>query len=175
MALSPVLRKLLLTIHLLFSIGWIGGVIAYLTLGVATAASDSAETIRGAWIAMDLTGWFTIVPLAVGSLASGVLISLGTKWGLFRHYWVIISLALTVVANVVLVLHMPGVSATADFARTADAAGLATLGGDLLHPTVGLVVLLAVQVLNIYKPRGLTRYGWRRQEQHPSVCSTRST
>ena len=58
----------------------------------------------------ELTGWFVLVPLAVGSLASGTLLALGTRWGLFRHYWVIFAFVLTLVATVVLVLHMPSVS-----------------------------------------------------------------
>jgi hypothetical protein len=91
--------------------------------------------------------------------------ALGTKWGLFRHYWVIFSLALTAFALTVLLLHMPEVSAQAAIARTADARVLAGLGGDLGHPAIGLIVLLVVQVLNLYKPPGLTRYGYRVQQQ----------
>jgi hypothetical protein len=52
----------------------------------------------------------------------------------------------------------------ADVAQEAEGATLDGLGGDLLHPGVGLVVLLAIQVLNVYKPPGMTRYGWRRQQ-----------
>jgi hypothetical protein len=89
--------------------------------------------------------------------------SLGTPWGLSRHYWVLISLVLTVFCTVVLLLHMPSVSALASVARQADNARLATLGGDLMHPGIGLLVLLAITVLNMYKPAGLTPYGWRKQ------------
>jgi hypothetical protein len=53
----------------------------------------------------------------------------------------------------------------ADLAREADGAALRRLGGDLFHPGLGLVVLLAITVLNVYKPRGLTRYGWRKQQE----------
>jgi hypothetical protein len=159
------LRKFALAIHLTFSIGWIGAAMAYLGLGVAAAASEGAETIRSAWIGMEVIGWFVIVPLAVGSLLTGVVMALGTKWGLFRHYWVIFSFALTLFATVILLLHMPSVSSTTDIARTADAATLQSLGGDLGHPGIGLIVLLVVQVLNMYKPRGVTRYGRRQQEK----------
>lgn len=113
---------------------------------------------------MESTGWFVIVPLAVGSLLTGLLMALATKWGLLRHYWVVISFALTLFATVVLLLHMPTVSTTADVARGADRATLESLGGDLLHPGIGLVLLLGVQVLNIYKPQGMTKYGWRKQQ-----------
>ena len=165
MIMTPRLRKLALTVHLTASVGWIGGVVAYLALGVAAATSQDAQTVRAAWIAMELTGWYVIVPLALASLLTGLVMALGTKWGLFRHYWVLFSLVLTILATVVLLLHMPDVSVLADVAQEAEGASLDGLGGDLLHPGLGLVVLLVIQVLNVYKPRGVTPYGWRKQQE----------
>ena len=164
--MTPGLRKLVLTAHLTSSVGWIGAVVAYLGLGLAAGTSRDAQTVRAAWIAMELTGWFVIVPLALAALLTGLVVSLGTPWGLFRHYWVVIALALTIVSTVVLLLHMPTVSNVANVAREADGAVLRRLGGDLFHAGLGLVVLLAITVLNVYKPRGMTRYGHRKlQEQ----------
>lgn len=167
MTMPPGPRKAMLAVHLTASVGWIGGVVAYLALGLAAINAADEATVRSAWIAMEIVGWYAIVPLAVASFSTGVVMALGTRWGLFRHYWVIISLILTVVAVTVLLLHMPAVTAAAEIARTATGAELAALGGDLGHPSIGLVVLLVVQVLNLYKPRGLTRYGQRRQREGP--------
>lgn len=163
--MSPRVRKFALATHLTFSVGWIGAVVAYLALGVAAVSSQDVQTVRGAWIAMELTGWYVIVPLAVASLLTGLVMALGTKWGLFRHYWVLLAFALTALATVVLLLHMPDVSSLADEARVATGARLEELGGDLLHPALGLVVLLAILVLNVYKPPGMTPYGWRKQDE----------
>lgn len=165
MTMSPPLRKAALAAHLTFSVGWIGTVVAYLALGVAAATSTHTPTVRGAWMAMELTGWYVIVPLALASLVTGVVMALGTSWGLFRHYWVLLSFVLTVFATVILLLHMPAVSSMADVAQDAEGARLDRLGGDLLHPGIGLVVLLVIQVLNVYKPRGMTRYGQRKQRE----------
>ena len=165
MIMAPGLRKFVLTVHLAFSLGWIGAVVAYLVLGVSAVTSKDVQTVRAAWIAMELTGWSAIVPLALGSLLTGLVMSLGTSWGLFRHYWVLITLALTVFSTVVLLLHMPTVSSLAHVAREADRAVLSRLGGDLVHPGVGLLVLLVITGLNVYKPRGLTPYGWRKQHE----------
>src|ERR671923_2401447 len=110
MTMTPGLRKLALAAHLTCSLGWIGAVVAYLALGVAAATSQDAQTVRAAWIAMELTGWYAIVPLALASLLTGLLMALGTKWGLFRHYWVVFSLVLTTLAAAVLLAHMPDVS-----------------------------------------------------------------
>jgi hypothetical protein len=163
--MKPGVRKFALSAHLTFSIGWIGAVLAYLALGVAAVTNPDVEMVRAAWTAMELTGWYVIVPLALASLLTGLVMALGTKWGLFRHYWVLISFALTILATVILLLHMPTVSLTADIAQEAEGADLEALGGDLLHPAIGLVVLLVIQVLNLYKPAGMTRYGWRKQQE----------
>jgi len=165
MIMAPRLRKVVLTAHLTCSVGWIGAVVAYLALGVSAVTSRNAQTVRADWIAMDLTGWFVIVPLALAALLTGVVMSLGTAWGLFRHYWVVISLVLTILSTVVLLLHMPAVSSTAVVARSADGAALAAPGGDLFHPGAGLLVLLVITGLNVFKPRGLTPYGWRKQHE----------
>jgi hypothetical protein len=165
MTMPPGLRKLALTAHLVVSIGWIGAVVAYLALGVSAMTSEDTPTVRAAWIAMEVTGWFVIVPLAVAALLTGLVMALGTPWGLFRHYWVLMTLVLTILATVVLLLHMPTVTSLADQARSVDDAPPGGLGGDLLHPGLGLVVLLVITALNVYKPRGLTRYGWRKQQE----------
>jgi hypothetical protein len=165
MTMTPGLRKFALIIHLTSSLGWIGAVVAYLALGVAAVTSQDAQTVRAAWIAMELTGWFVIVPLALAALLTGIVMSLGTPWGLFRHYWVLITFVLTIFSTVILLLHMPTVSALADAAREADGAHLGGHGGDLFHAGAGLLVLLVITVLNVYKPRGLTRYGWRKQRE----------
>jgi len=163
--IAPALRKFVLIIHLASSLGWLGAAAAYIALGLTAATSIDAQSVRGAWIAMELTGWYVIVPLALAALLTGLAISLGTSWGLFRHYWVLISLALTILATLILLLHMPSVSSTTRIARDANDAQLSQLGGDLGHAVGGVLVLLVITVLNVYKPRGLTPYGWRKQEE----------
>ncbi len=169
MIMAPGLRKFALTVHLTSSVGWLGAVVAYLALGVSAVTSRDAQTVRAAWIALEVTGWFAIVPLALTALVTGLIMSLGTPWGLFRHYWVLITLVLTILATSVLLLHMPTVSALADVAREADGAALGGLGGDLFHAGGGLLVLLVITVLNVYKPRGLTPYGWRKQHEQRTL------
>jgi hypothetical protein len=62
---------------------------------------------------------------------------------------------------------MPSVSTLAGLARTADDAAASRLGGDVLHPALGILVLGVVTVLNVHKPRGLTPYGRRKQTKEP--------
>ena len=172
MTMSPGLRKLVLTAHITSSVGWLGAVVAYLALAVAALTIQDAQTVRAAWIAMELTGWFVIVPLALASVLIGVVNALGTPWGLFRHYWVLIKFALTVFATIILLQHMPTVSYFAGVAAKTDSANVFGLRGELIHAGGGLVVLLVTAVLSVYKPRGMTRYGWRKQHEERTVSQS---
>ncbi|MCI0579197.1 MAG: DUF2269 domain-containing protein [Chloroflexi bacterium] len=167
MTMSPPLRKFALTTHITFSVGWIGAVAAYLALDVTVATSQDAQTLRAAYLAMELIARYAIVPLAFASLLTGLVMSLGTKWGLFRHYWVLISLLLTIFATFVLLSEMRTISSFADIAAdpTTSSDDLRSLGSTLVHSVGGTVVLLVIQVLNVYKPPGLTPYGWRKQQE----------
>lgn len=158
------LRRLTLTVHLVASVGWIGASLTYVGLGLAAVTSHDPALVRATWTAMDIAGWFVIVPMALLALSSGVVLAMGTGWGLVRHYWVLISLGLTMFAAGVTVLHMPAVSdQAADVRRATDAEIAGGFGGDLFHSGLGVFVLLVIASLNVYKPRGTTRFGLRKQ------------
>ncbi len=167
MIISSGLRKFALAVHLTVSVGWIGAVAAYLVLDVSTVTSQEPEVLRAAYRGMDLIARNAIVPLALASLVTGLVVSLGTRWGLFRHYWVLISFFLTTLATAVLLSETRTIGHLADIAADPrmSADGLRTLASTLPHSIGGTVVLLVILVLNIYKPKGLTRYGRRRQKQ----------
>ncbi|MFF0051685.1 hypothetical protein [Streptomyces sp. NPDC005498] len=168
MAMSAGLRKLALTAHVSVSVGWLGSVVVFLVLAVAGLTGQDAQRAHGAYLAMEATGWHVIVPLAFASLLTGLVQSLGTPWGMLRHYWVLAKLVLTVVATFLLLLHMQ----VAD--HVADAAARTLLSGSdldgmrvqlVFDAAAAVVVLLTTTALSIYKPRGITRYGWRVQQR----------
>jgi membrane-bound metal-dependent hydrolase YbcI (DUF457 family) len=165
MVMTPRIRKFALSAHLTCSVGWIGAVLAYLALVVAATISQNSRTLQAAWIAMELIGWYVIVPLALAALLTGLVMALGTPWGLFRHYWVVLSLGLTIFATVVLLVHMQTVSNVAGRAAETPNAAIGGLPVEFVHAGVGMLVLLVIQVLNMYKPRGMTPYGWRKQQE----------
>jgi len=166
--MTPGLRKLVLTVHITFSVGWIGAVAAFLALGIAGLTSHDAQMVRTAYLAMELTARFVIVPLAFASLLSGLIQSLGTPWGLFRHYWVLVKLLLTIFATIVLLKKLPliGYAAHRAAESTLSRADLRAAGIPLVvHAAGGILVLLVVTALSVYKPWGLTRYGQRKQQE----------
>ena len=162
--MSPGLRKLALTLHVAISVGWLGAAAAYMALDFTVANGQDAQVLRAAYLGMDLIARNVIVPLALASLLSGIVMSLGTRWGLFRHYWVVISLVLTTVATAVLLVEAQVISALASTAASAATSDeeLRALPNTLAHSVGGTLVLLVVFVLNMYKPRGVTPYGWRK-------------
>jgi hypothetical protein len=172
--MPPALRKLTLAAHLTVSVGWVGAAAAYIPLDVATVTSGDPQTLRASYVAMEAIARSVIVPLAVASLVTGLLVSLGTKWGLFRHYWVLISLVLTTLATVVLFAETRVIGFHADMAAdpATSIADLRSLPSTLPHSVGGTLVLLVVLVLNVYKPRGMTRYGWRKEQQRRALRRT---
>jgi hypothetical protein len=163
---APV-RKFALTAHVTSSVGWLGAVAGFLALAVAGLFGHDERVVRAAYLSMDLMTRLVIVPLCFASLVTGIVQALGTPWGLLRHYWVVVKLALTTLATFILLVHTRPIRDLADVAAVTSpsAAGL----GDVQRQLVGdagfaLVVLLTTTALSVYKPQGLTPYGWRRRQ-----------
>jgi hypothetical protein len=151
--MTPGLRKFALTAHVTFSVGWLGAVVAYLAVAIACLVSQDAQMVHSGYSMMELTGWFVIVPLGLAALLTGLVQSLGTEWGLFRYYWILVKFALTVGAVTILLLHMPAVSRKSG------------VQAEVVHAGGGLLALLATTTLSVYKPWGRTRYGRRKQQE----------
>ena len=166
MTMPPRLRKFALTAHVTASVGWLGAVAGFLALAVVGLTSQDAQTVRGAYLVMEPAAWLVLVPLAFASLLTGIVQSLGTTWGLFRHYWVLFKLLMTVFATIVLLTYMETFSAMAGVAAdpSADLA-LVRNASPTLHAVLALLVLLVATVLAVYKPRGMTPYGQRKQHE----------
>ena len=175
MIMTPALRKFALTAHVTSSVGWFGAVAAFLALAVAGLASEDPQLVRAAYLAMELTGWFVIIPLCLASLPTGVIQSLGTEWGLFRHYWIVAKLLITVLATIILLVHMQPIGYVARVAAetTISSADLRQLRIQLVaDAAAALFALLITTALSVYKPRGLTPYGRRQRAVQPAVDAT---
>lgn len=158
-------RKILLVLHVTVSVGMLGAVAAFLALAIVGVAGSDPQLARSVYPALALIARLVILPLVFASLVIGAAQSLVTPWGLFRHWWVVGKLAVNLFVAVVLLVQMPGIGFVAD--TVASKLPIDTLFGVrmsfVIHAAGGLVVLLIPLVLSVYKPRGLTRYGWRKQ------------
>lgn len=170
MTMTPALRKLVLLAHVTTSVAWLGAVATFLALAVTGLNSPDVRMVRAAYQAMLPITWYVIVPLAFAALSTGLVLSLGTKWGLFRYYWVLAKLLINSLSVPILLLH------TQVIRTVAEAAATSTLSPTDLHEQrgqlvtisiVALLALLAAIILSVYKPRGLTPYGWQKQRKEP--------
>jgi len=62
--------------------------------------------MQAAYLSMQLIAKFVIVPLSFAPLVTGPLLSLGTPWGLFRHYWILAKLVVTILCTIIMQIHM---------------------------------------------------------------------
>jgi hypothetical protein len=174
--MTPRIQKLMLTAHVVSTVGWMGAIAAFLALAATGLTSHEARLVDSAYVAMKLIGWSVIVPLGLCSLVTGLVQSLGTAWGLFRHYWVLLKFALTVVATILLLLHMGLVDRLANVANeiAMSSSHLHGLGIQIMADAAAAIAVLIVNtVLSIYKPRGMTAYGFRKQRaQYGATAET---
>lgn len=155
--------------HVTSSVGWMGAVATFLALAIAGVTSTNDQIVRTAYLAMELIGWCVIVPFSIASLLTGLVQSLGTSWGLFRHYWIVAKLLITVFASVLLLVHMQVAS------RMASVVAGTTIGAGDFHgmriqlvgdAVAAIIVLLVATALSVFKPQGMTPFG-RNQSSRP--------
>lgn len=161
MAMSPRVRKFALTIHIISSVGWLGAVVSYLVVAVGGLFGPSPQSVL---LILETLGWRALVPLAVASVCTGLTQSLGTDWGLIRHYWVLTKFALTLVGTSILIVHMKSVSQIARIvSEQRMVVGLEAIRSQLLvHAVGGLKLLVAIAFISVYKPWGLTPWARRK-------------
>src|SRR5713101_2676804 len=119
MAMAPRLRKFALTAHVTSSVGWLGAVAGFLAFAVAGLTSQDAQVVRAVYLVMDLIAWYVIGPLCLASVLTGLVSSLSTTWGLFRHYWVVLKILISFPSSLMLVVHMPPINYIAGVAAKA--------------------------------------------------------
>ncbi len=174
--MTPAFRKLTITAHVTFSVGWLGAVAAFLVLSIAGLTSRNVEVVRGAYLSMDLISRFIVIPMCLAALVTGLLQALGTPWGLFRYYWIMMKFGLAIFATIALLIHQFVAVAVAvkrvsgATAETLFSTDLGPLKTELVRaPSLAILLLLVVTTLGVYKPWGLTRYGRRKQQQRRKV------
>lgn len=157
MTLAPPLRKLLLLLHIVTAVGWPGAVAAFLVLAGSGLNSTNPQIVRSAYLTMPPITWYVIVPLAFASLLTGLLLSLTTKWGLFRYYWILAKFLINTLSLFLLLLHTRVISAVATAAEKNNLS-VADLHGERVQLVVisiaALLALMAATILSVYKPQG---------------------
>jgi hypothetical protein len=162
MSTLPVRRKRVLYVtHVVCSVGWIGLEASLLALGATGLTTHNPDVLRAVYIALGRLGLLLIAPFSLGALITGVALSLRTRWGLVKHWWVVVKLVITVVmtiaSNIALNFRLQ------DAARRVSKLPLASLNGAqvggvrslvIASGTAAFILLLVATVLSVYKPWG---------------------
>ena len=145
-------HKAALTAHVLSSVGWFGVAVLVAFCAITASSAGDPGYAKAMYHAVETAPWLS-VPLGLVAVLTGVILSVGTTWGLVRHWWVVAK----IVIAVAVIVTDPIVLATAahDAIRSGNAA-------DVIPPTIAHCVMLGVAtILSIFKPRGRTPWGKR--------------
>ena len=94
-------RNVILTVHIVASVGLLGDSAGFLAVAIRRAQSKDPAFVEASH---DLLGTFALffgIPLSFLTLLTGIALGLGTQWGVLRYPWVIIKLVLIVTVIVV--------------------------------------------------------------------------
>lgn len=156
--LSTRTRKAVLLVHIAAAGSWLGMdlVLGLLVLNVVTGDPTGAGA---AAVSVAAFATWPLVVVGLLTLVSGVLLGLGTKYGLVRYWWVLAKLVLNVVlVTLVLVLLRPGVTELGDLGRAALAGGgTPDVGQMLFPPVVSSTAVVLAMTLSVFKPWGRIR------------------
>ena len=89
-------RQALLTAHIIISVGLLGDSAGFLAVAIRASRTDDPAAVLELIKVLDMFSVVFGIPLSFAALISGVLLGLGTKWGVFRYPWVTIKLLLIV-------------------------------------------------------------------------------
>ncbi len=163
--LSPPRFKLLLAAHIAVSGAWLGAAAVKMILAIAAATGATHPGSSAFLTAIEfLTS--TDATLAILTALSGVLLSLGTKWGLIQHYWIVVKIALSVTVVLTAAVLTDGFLAGMNTALASQAASDGNLLKIASTATILLISLCAIDMLmiaaatfiSIYKPWGKTPF-----------------
>lgn len=153
-------RKTVLILHIL-SVGTWVGVDVLVAVLVLTGWLSGDRSVRG--LAYQALGTFVGWPMLVAglvSLVTGVILGLGSKYGLVRYWWVAVKLVLNVVlCTLILVALQPGLGEVAQYGRdlAAGTAAERDVSDLFFPPIVSLSALTFATILSVAKPWGRIR------------------
>jgi Predicted integral membrane protein (DUF2269) len=160
LAFSPFLRKLVLTIHIIVSVGLLGDSAGYLAVAIRGAIASDPLIANSSYQMLRMFAFVFGIPLSFAALLTGALLGLGTKWGMFRYPWVTTKLLLIVSVIAVGALVLNG-------GMNAMLSGRGGAEGRLISgASYDVVALTVATALGVFKPGGRWLKTDRRQNNN---------
>ena len=153
-------RKGFLVVHVASAGAWIGIDVVMAVFVFTALLADDDSTKALCYRALELFAVWPLLTTGLVCLASGIVLGLGTKYGLVRYWWVAIKLVLNIVLTaLVLVALRPAVTEAAEQGRQFAVGAPASLAvGDLIFPPIVSPTALRIAVvLAVFKPWGRIR------------------
>jgi hypothetical protein len=153
-------RKAFLVLHVASAGAWIGIDVVLAVLVFTARLTDDIQVAATSYQALELFAIWPLLAVGVICLASGVVLGLGTKYGLIRYWWVATKLVLNLVlTGLVLFALRPTIEEVTTYSQLLEAGRPA---GDapvdiVFPPIVSPIALLVAVVLSVYKPWGRIR------------------
>ncbi|HET6859811.1 MAG TPA: DUF2269 domain-containing protein [Streptomyces sp.] len=161
-------RRAILVAHVTVSVAWLGLTVGLLALGVTAYTTASASTTQAAYSAMKVFSDWLLVPVALLSLVTGLVLSLGTPWGLAKHRWVWTKFWLTLVTGAATIFALRPSINVAALEGVPDSSLIAA-------PTVASAAYFFMTAISVLKPWGLTRRGRRLRAAATASRTTRTS
>ncbi|NGQ95885.1 hypothetical protein G3578_12035 [Brevibacillus sp. SYP-B805] len=165
-------RRWLLALHLLFAAIMFGVAIVFLILSITAANTNDEGVLKACYTSMHLLAKTSVRASTIGTLVTGILLSVLTQWGLFKYYWIIVKEGLTILSIILGPIGMyfwtlkavtlttaEGLGALQDPAFTVNSAQLWT--GIILQ----ILSLAMMFVISVFKP-----WGSRKQKNRSNLA-----
>jgi len=153
-------RKGVLVVHIASAGTWLGIDVAMAVVIVTALSSHDTGTRALCYQALQLFAVWPLFTTGIVCLTSGVLLGLGSKYGLLRYWWVATKLVLNLLlTGLVPVALRPGLAGLSELGRqlAAGHAVTASIGNMIYPPIVSPAALLIALVLAVFKPWGRIR------------------
>ncbi|HSA48884.1 MAG TPA: hypothetical protein VLH10_02070 [Yinghuangia sp.] len=158
-------RRAVNSSHVVVAVGLVGVEWVMVMLGVIARNSDDPALRHNVYEVMRSLVFAAGIPLAALSLVTGVVLSLRTPWGLWKHLWIKVKIVLLILVIVL------GAGVVSSWVRELGA--MTAPGGDpsgltavqwyqIAGASVQLAALIAATFLSVYKPSGKRRPAGRR-------------
>lgn len=175
--LSPKWRKMVLLLHVVSAVGWLGLHIGNVTFAITGLVTDDPVTQRTVFRAVDLLGGMLLIPISLLAFTTGVVLALGTRWGLVRHWWVLTKFVLTLIPVILIpVSLLPGYRDLAELVNEAPAGQVVDTGTSgpslVIAAIVSTSMYLTSVTLSVFKPWGRTKWGKRRLARPTRAAAT---
>jgi uncharacterized membrane protein len=154
------LRKTVLLVHIVGGGTWFGLDVAMAVLVFTAIATPDPATRAHALQSLALIAVWPMLTAALASLITGVLLGLGSRYGLVRYWWVAIKLVLNLTLTALIVFSLRGeINEIAGVGRLLAAGQPADWDyADMLFPPIVSPTALTIAfILSIFKPWGPIR------------------